>query len=54
MVRQIRCECGYIARGASDDEVIGLIQIHVAADHPELVEVDTPDYLRNWIELVPD
>jgi predicted small metal-binding protein len=54
MVRQIRCECGYTARAASDDEVIDLIQVHVAAVHPDLVESETPEFLRNWIELVPD
>ena len=53
MVRQIRCECGYLARGTTDDEVITLIQTHVASDHPELSDSHTADYLRNWIELVP-
>ena len=30
MTRQVRCECGYTARGRSDDEVISLIRTHVA------------------------
>jgi hypothetical protein len=35
MLRQVRCECGYIARGRSDYEVIALILAHVARDiHP--------------------
>ena len=25
MIRQVRCECGYLARGRSDNEVIVLI-----------------------------
>ena len=54
MVRQIRCECGYVARGATDDDVIALTQSHVAADHPDLTESHTADYLRDWIELLPE
>ena len=54
MVRQNRCECGYVARAANDDDVIALIQTHVAADHPELAESHTADHLQNWIELVPE
>ena len=54
MTRQIRCECGYTARGRSDDEVIALILAHVGAEHPELVGSETADDVRDWIELVPD
>ena len=54
MLRQIRCECGYLARGPSDDEVIALILSHVASDHPALAETETADDIRSWIELVPE
>ena len=54
MLRQVRCECGYLARGRSDDEVIALILGHVASDHPALAETETADDIRSWIELVPD
>jgi predicted small metal-binding protein len=54
MTRQVRCECGYTARGQTDDEVVALILGHVAAEHPELVESETADDVRDWIELVPD
>ena len=54
MSRQVRCECGYVARGRTDDEVIGLILVHVAAEHPELVDGETAEDVRRWIELVPD
>ena len=30
MLRQVRCECGYLARGRSDDDVIALVLAHVA------------------------
>ncbi|WP_328304650.1 DUF1059 domain-containing protein [Actinomycetospora sp. NBC_00405] len=54
MTRQVRCECGYTARGQTDDEVISLILTHVAAEHPELADDESADEVRNWIELVPD
>ena len=54
MTRQVRCECGYTARGRSDDEVISLIQAHLAVQHPDLVGSESADDIRNWIELVPD
>ncbi|HEX5202800.1 DUF1059 domain-containing protein [Paractinoplanes rhizophilus] len=53
MTRQVRCECGFTARGDTDDVVIQQILDHVAADHPELVEIETADYIRGWIELLP-
>ncbi|WP_406053086.1 DUF1059 domain-containing protein [Kribbella sp. NBC_00889] len=34
--RQVRCECGYTAQGATDEEVIARTLAHVAADHPDL------------------
>jgi predicted small metal-binding protein len=54
MLRQVRCERGYIARGQSDDEVIALILRHVASDHPDVAETETADDIRSWIELVPE
>ncbi len=54
MRRQVRCECGFTARGDSDDEVIAAIQVHVAADHPDLAATETADDIRGWIELLPD
>ena len=54
MTRQVRCECGFVARGDTDDAVIALGRTHVAADHPELAEAETADDIRGWIELLPD
>lgn len=54
MIRQVRCECGFIARGRTDDEVIDQILVHVAQDHPDLAGSETPDVVRSWIELVPE
>lgn len=54
MTRQIRCECGFTARGQSDDEVIALILTHLEEDHPDLVGTETAEDIRGWIELLPD
>lgn len=52
MDRQIRCECGYVARGASDDEVVLGIREHMRTDHPDLLEKISEDEVRGWIEIL--
>jgi predicted small metal-binding protein len=52
MTRQIKCECGYVARGESDDEVVDRIENHIRSDHPELVEALTRDEIAGWVEVV--
>ena len=52
MDRQVKCECGYVARGADDDEVIVTIRDHMRADHPDLLDKITDDQIRGWIETV--
>lgn len=47
------CECGYQARENDEGELISTVLGHVREDHPELVDVVTPDVVRGWIELVP-
>jgi predicted small metal-binding protein len=54
MVRQIRCECDYTARGDTDQAVINQVLAHLVTDHPELVGTETADDIRGWIELLPD
>jgi predicted small metal-binding protein len=54
MLRQVRCECGYLARANSDDDVIALILAHIATDHPALAETETADDIRSMIELIPE
>ena len=53
MTRQVRCECGFTARGATDDAVIAKVLAHVAAEHPELAGTETAEDIRSWIELLP-
>lgn len=31
------CECGYVARGETDDEVLADLEAHIRRDHPEMV-----------------
>ena len=38
MARMIRCECGYVARGETDDEVVDTIRAHMGTDHPALLD----------------
>lgn len=50
MDRLIRCECGFIARGESDDAVVAAIETHMSSDHPDvLARVDRSE-IYNWIE----
>ena len=49
---QIQCECGYVARGESDDTVVGLIQNHLGLDHPDLAGTVGVDDIRGWIEVL--
>jgi predicted small metal-binding protein len=49
-VKLIRCECGFVARGDSNDQVVEMIQGHIAADHPSLLETVSRDDLVSWIQ----
>jgi len=52
MSRQIKCECGFIARGETEDEVVARIEGHIRSDHPELAETLTRDEIASWVEVV--
>jgi predicted small metal-binding protein len=49
MAKLIRCECGFVARGDSDDQVVGVIQGHIATDHPALLATVSRQDLLSWI-----
>jgi hypothetical protein len=53
MIRQIACECGFVARDTTDEGVVELTQAHIAAAHPALAGSTSPAEIRTWIELVP-
>jgi predicted small metal-binding protein len=50
MAKQINCECGYVARGHTEDDVISRIRDHMRTDHPELLDRVSEEDLRGWIE----
>jgi predicted small metal-binding protein len=37
MAKLIKCECGYVARGETDRELLAEAEKHIRADHPDLV-----------------
>jgi predicted small metal-binding protein len=51
MARIIRCECGFVARGDTDDEVIDTIRGHMGTDHPALLETVGREDLLGWIQV---
>jgi len=50
MAKLIRCECGFVARGDTDDEVIDAIRDHMRSDHPALLDTVGRDDLLGWIQ----
>jgi hypothetical protein len=51
MAKLIRCECGFVARGTSDDQVIGQIRDRLASDHPALLSSVSQEDLLGWIQV---
>jgi predicted small metal-binding protein len=49
-MKLIRCECGYVARGDSDDQVVEMIRGHMATDHPALLETVSESDLLSWVQ----
>jgi len=52
VARQVKCECGYVARGDTDDDVLANIRNHMRSDHPELLEQVSDEQILDWIEIV--
>lgn len=50
MAMVITCECGFVARGPSESEVIDVIREHMRADHPSLLDTVTREDLLGWME----
>ncbi len=48
----MKCECGYIARAATEDEVLARIRAHMSSDHPQLADKISDDQIRSWMEVV--
>jgi hypothetical protein len=39
-----------VARGETDDQVIGTIRGHLASDHPDLLDSVSRDDLLSWMQ----
>ncbi len=37
MAKIVNCECGYVGRGDTDEEVLADLEAHIGRDHPEMV-----------------
>lgn len=51
MAKLIRCECGFVARGDTDDEVIDVIRDHMRSDHPAFLDTVGREDLLGWIQV---
>lgn len=50
MARVIRCECGFVARGEDDDEVIESIRSHLRTEHPALSDSVSREDIAGWVQ----
>ena len=50
MAKLISCECGYVARGDSEAEVVALIEAHMRSDHPDVLGRVSRDDIVGWIQ----
>jgi predicted small metal-binding protein len=50
VAKLINCQCGFVARGKTDEEVINAIRAHMREDHPEVLEKVSREDLLGWIE----
>jgi predicted small metal-binding protein len=46
----INCECGYVARGETDDELVADAEQHIRSVHPDLVGKMSRDDLLGMAE----
>lgn len=51
MAKLIRCECGFVVRGDSDDQVVDAIRSHISSDHPALLDTVKREDMLSWIQI---
>ena len=52
MARQVKCECGYVARADTDEDVLADIRDHMRTDHPDLLDKVSDEQILGWVEIV--
>lgn len=52
MAKIIKCVCGYVVRGESDEELLDAAETHIQEMHPELRGKVTREDLVSMVELV--
>jgi predicted small metal-binding protein len=50
MAKLINCECGFVVRGADDDELVRNAEEHMNRDHPDMVGKVSRDDLLGMAE----
>jgi predicted small metal-binding protein len=50
MPKMIKCDCGKIVRGETDDELLANAEQHIREDHPDLVGKIPPESLLAMAE----
>jgi len=50
MAKRIRCECGFIATGDTDEHVVSAIEAHMRSDHPDVLAGTDRQEIFGWIE----
>jgi predicted small metal-binding protein len=51
-MKQIACECGYLVRGATDQELMSNAMAHMRDAHPDVAGTVTPEQLLAMAEVV--
>jgi len=51
-VKLINCECGYVIRGDTDEELVAVALAHLRSAHPQLADRVTTDQLLAMAEIV--
>lgn len=54
MSMTITCECGYVIRGADDDELVRAARSHLAANHPAIGPHATDGDILAMAERIDD
>jgi predicted small metal-binding protein len=53
MAKVINCDCGYVARGETDEDLLADVRKHIADQHPDdpgRMEVSDEDLLSQAVE----